>query len=228
MIKAVLFDLDGTILDSIDALWRAFNAGVTAFQFEPAPKERLLELMNRGTRLGEILGEIYPALRAETGAQVIDEIMVEIRKEYPARNEGEVGLTDGAVELLSQLRLRGLKMGVVTSRSMTPERLGFELRELKIAQFIDVVVTSAEARRKPAPDSILECLKRLEVLPEECILVGDSQADVIAGKAAGVRTVAVATGVADLPALAAESPDFIFDNLPSLADKLDIILGLTE
>jgi len=171
----------------------------------------------------QMLYQIYPHLITETGSPLIDEIMAEMRKGYPIYKE-QMGLIDGALELLDQLRLRGLKMGVVTSRSSAPERLGPELTRFGIAHFIDAVVTSAEARRKPEPDTVLECVKLLEVLPQECIFVGDSQADVIAGKAAGVKTVAVATGVAKLPVLAAESPDFIFDNLFSLMDKLDLIL----
>ena len=224
MIKAVIFDLDGTILDSLDAFWRAFNAGVATFKLRPVAKERLLALMNRGAGLAEILGEFYPALKAEP-ASLIEAIKVDIRKEYLARSEDEVELTSGAQEMLSHLRLRGLKIGVVTSRTMPPERQWCELTKLQVAHFIDVMVTGAKARRKPAPDTIIECLKRLELLPGECILVGDSQVDIIAGRAAGVRTVAVATGVTHLEALAAESPDFIFDNLHGFLDKLDLILG---
>ncbi len=225
MIKAVIFDLDGTMLDSIEALWRAFNAGVAAFNLEPVPKERLLDLMSKGVRLAKILSEAYPALRAETASPLVEEIMAEIRKRYLADGGGEVGLTSGAQELLNLLRLKGLKIGVVTSRSLPVERQWHELRKLGMAHFIDAMVTGSEARRKPAPDTVIQCLKSLEVLPEECIFVGDSQADMIAGKAAGVRTVAITTGVARSPALAAESPDFIFDNLLSLVGKLDLILS---
>lgn len=225
MIKAVIFDLDGTILDSLDAFWRAFNAGVATFKLEPVVKERLLVLMNRGASLAEILGDIYPALGAEAASLTVEGIMVEIRKEYLARSEDEVELTSGAQEMLSRLRLGGLKIGVVTSRTVIPEKGWRELTKLQVAHFIDVMVTGAKARRKPAPDTIIECLKRLELLPEECIFVGDSQVDIIAGRAAGVRTVAVATGVTRLQALAAELPDFIFDDLHGFLDKLDLILS---
>lgn len=224
MIKGVIFDLDGTILDSLDAFWRAFNAGVATFKLEPVAKERLLALMNRGASLAEILGDIYPGLRVEP-VSVIEEIKVEIRKEYLALSEDEVELTSGAKEMLSQLRLKGLKIGVVTSRSVPPDRGWRELTNLQVAHFIDVMVTGAKAKRKPAPDTVVECLERLELLPEECIFVGDSQVDIIAGRAAGVRTVAVATGVTDRQALASESPDFIFDNLPEFMGKLDLILS---
>ena len=116
-------------------------------------------------------------------------------------------------------------MGVVTSRSMAVEKLASELRELEIGHLMDVMVTSAEVKRKPAPDAIIKCLQYLDVAPEECVMVGDSQVDILAGKAAGVKTVAVATGVALLAALKTESPDFIFDSLHSLMSQLDVILA---
>lgn len=225
MIKGVIFDLDGTILDSIDALWRAFNAGVTAFKLAPVAKERLLGLMNLGRSLAEILGEIYPELRAESASSTVGCIMAEIKKNYLAQVTDEVRLSSGALELLDRLRVRGLRMGVVTSRSAPPEKLWNELERRQIAQFMKAVVTAAESRRKPAPDAVIECLKRLGLLPEECIFIGDSQADIRAGKAAGVRTVAVATGVSARRELEAESPDFVFDNLNCFVEKLDFILS---
>jgi len=127
--------------------------------------------------------------------------------------------------LLKLLKQRGLRIGVVTSRSMLAEKQWQELEELKVAHLVDAVVTASDSRKKPAPDTVIECLECLRVLPEECVIVGDSLADIIAGKAAGVKTVAVTTGVADLPTLTVESPDFIFDSLPSLISELDLVLG---
>ncbi len=225
MIKAVIFDLDGTLLDSIDVFWQAFNAGVATFKLKPVARECLLDLMDQGASLPEILSKVYPVLRAEPASTTVEKIMAEIKKEYLARSGGEVGLTSGAQELLSLLKSKGLKIGIVTSRAIPPEKQWRELRKLRMAHCIDAMVTGAENRRKPAPDTIIECLKRLELLSEECIFVGDSQVDIIAGKAAGVKTVAVTTGVSHIRALSAESPDFIFDNLLRFMDKLDFILS---
>ena len=219
-----MFDLDGTILDSIDVWWRAFNDGVAVFQLEPVPKERLMEFMNGGARLTEILVGFYPELGTEADSAMIGHIMEEIRKRYPTNSGAQVGLAIGALELLNLLKQRGLKIGVVTSRSIVAEKQWHELNQLKVAHLIDALVTASDSRRKPAPDTVIECLEHLEVRSEECVIVGDSLADVMAGKAAGVRTVAVTTGVADLPTLTAESPDFIFDSLPSLISKLDLVL----
>ena len=224
MIKAVMFDLDGTILDSIDAWWQAFNEGAAPFHLEPVPKERLLEFMNSGSKLAEILIGIYPELGPDPDSARIAEIMEEMRTKYPTNSGGKVDLIDGALDLLHLLKQRGLKIGVVTSRSLIAEKQWRELARLEVDHFFDCVVTAFDSRRKPAPDTVFECLGNFNVRPEECIIIGDSLADVIAGKAAGVKTVAVATGVSDLASLTAESPDFIFDNLVSLMDNIDLVL----
>ncbi len=225
MIKGVIFDLDGTMLDSIDAFWWAFNAAVVTFKLEPVAKERLLGLMNQGASLAEILSDIYPVLRTEPVSLKVQEIMAKIKEEFLAHSKDEVGLTSGAQELFSLLRLKGIKMGIVTSRAVAPEKQWHELRKLRVAYFIDAIVTGAEIPRKPAPDAIIECLKQLALLPEECIFVGDSQADMRAAKAAGVKSMAITTGVGGMEGLSAESPDFIFDNLLKFIDKLDFILS---
>jgi len=225
VVKGVIFDLDGTIVDSLEALWRAFNAGVTAFKLAPVAREPLFALMNIGKSLADILREIYPELRTESASSTISDIMSVIRNEYLAKGVSEVRLSNGAPEVLERLRARGLKIGIVTSRTVAPEKMWREFNRLQVAQLVDAVVTANESRRKPAPEPVIECLKRLKLHSEECIFVGDSQADMRAGKAAGVGTVAIATGVSSRQNLDAESPDFIFNNLPSFTEKLDYILS---
>lgn len=225
MVKGVIFDLDGTLLDSIDVLWQSFNTGVEAFGLEPTAKEQLMDSMNQGHSLADILREIYTELRTESASGTISGIMAEIKKAYRAQGVEKVSFSGGAKELLGLLKARGVRMGIVTSRSSSPERVCHELESRQMPHFIDAVVTAAEANRKPSPDAIIVCLKRLELLPEECIFVGDSQADIRAGKSAGVRTAAVATGVSARRELEAESPDFVFDNLHGFIDKLDFILS---
>lgn len=225
MIKAVIFDLDGTLIDSIGALCEAFDSGVKAFQLPPVSKERLLECIDRGERMPRIMSVLYPDLDLEEGSPLLTAIQTEIRKRYPGSNSEKVGLMPGARELLDAVKQRGLKMAVVTSRTMPVERLQNELKELEIADLMEAVVTSVDSKRKPAPDTIIKCLEMLGVTPGEAVMIGDSQVDLLAGKAAGVRVVAVATGVALPAVLAAGSPDFMFGNLFSLIDQLDLILA---
>ncbi len=227
MIKAVFFDLDGTILDTIDTYWQAFNAAVATFQLEAVSRKVLLPLMGLGYSLPEILCEIYPEVDFKPESAMLEGVRAEIRNAYLMHGGAKVELTSGAQELFGLLRERELKIGIVTSRSVTAERQWHELEKLQMAHFIDVVITGAEARRKPAPDTVIECLQKMGLSPEEAIFVGDSQADIIAAKAAGMKVVAVTTGVSDNQALLEESPDFIFDDLPELIVKLDSVLGST-
>ena len=220
-----MFDLDGTMLDSIDVWWQAFNDGVAVFQLEPVAKEPLMKVMNDGARLAEILVGFYPELGADGGSAKISKIMAGIRDMYPTNRGVQVDLALGAMELLILLKRKGLKIGIVTSRSMLAEKQWQELHKLEVAHLVDYVVTASSSRKKPAPDTLIECMEYLGVLPQECLIIGDSLADVEAGKVAGVKTVAVANGVADLPTLKAESPDFIFDSLVDLINQLDLVLG---
>jgi len=211
-IKGVVFDLDGTIIDSLEAYCRAFNDAVKQVGLEPVAKEKLAELLNRAFSLGQILQELFPSLEME----IIPPLMQEIRRSYIAVHEKHVPLQPGAKEAVSQLKERGFKIGVATGRMTSGERKWGELRRLGIAPFIDAVVTAAEAGPKPAPDSICQCVQELGLSPEECAYVGDSQADIIAGKAARVTTIAVASGVAARDLLSREQPDLVLDSLAEL------------
>ncbi|MFC2068215.1 HAD family hydrolase, partial [Chloroflexota bacterium] len=80
---------------------------------------------------------------------------------------------------------------------------------------------AAEVAAKPAPDGLIKCLRELGLSAEECIFVGDSSLDIMAGRAAGVRTVAIYNGVASKEALAEQEPDCILDDLSLLLPYLN-------
>lgn len=221
MIKAVLFDLDGTLLDTIDIFWQAFNTGVAMFHLEPVPRVRIMALMNRGEKLHLMMNDVYPGLNIEEGSPILAAMVAEIRKRF---NDGGVGLMKGARALLESVKSKGLRLGVVTARSVPQEKVMSELKALNIDHYFDVVMTSAGSKRKPAPDTVFKCVETMGVSCDECIIVGDSNADVVAGRAAGMKTVAVAAGVAFRHELLADSPDFIFSDLPSLMAGLDSVL----
>ena len=225
MIKGFIFDLDGTIVDSLDTLWRAFNFGVTTHKLEPVVQEQLFGLMNKGFGLADIVLEIYPALKGENGSAKVADIMVAIKEGYLAECEEGVTLNSAAERLFSLLREKGMKIGVATSRTVVPEKIWREFDRLHVTRYIDAVVTGRESPRKPSPESVTECLRRLEIAAEECIFVGDSQADIRAAKAAGVKVVAVASGVSTRGKLKNDLPDYIFNDLQSLVMKLDFILN---
>ena len=217
-IKGVIFDLDQTIIDSLGALTEAFNTGTRKFGLEPVTGERIAHFLDEGLRLGEILLELYPSVFEEDGKRQACGDM--IRKAYFELEPQKVLLKPGVKRTLQSLKARGVKIGIVTGRRSKGERKWLELRRLHIHQLVDVMVTGAEAAAKPAPDGVTKCIKELGLSAGECVFVGDSSIDILAGKKAGVRTIAVHTGVASKELLAEQGPDYVLADLNSLFSLL--------
>jgi len=217
-IKGVIFDLDETIIDSLGALTEAFNTGTREFGLEPVTGERIAHFLDEGLRLGEMLSELNPSVFAEDGKrQVCGDV---IRKAYSELEPQKVVLKPGVRRTLQSLKERGVKIGIVTGRKSKGERKWLELRRLNIHQFVDAMVTGAEAPAKPAPDGVTKCMKELGLSAEECVFVGDSSIDIMAGKKAGMRTIAVCTGVAGKELLVEHGPDYVLDDLNLLVSYL--------
>ncbi|MFC2008406.1 HAD family hydrolase [Chloroflexota bacterium] len=222
-IKGVIFDLDGTLIDTLEVYIKAFNRGIERFGLEPISREKLDTFLNQALALETILIEIFPATFQDNEAR--SQCLAEIVDAYLELQESDVSLRPGGMEVLSQLKETGVKIGIVTGRTTSGETKWLELRRLGIDRFIDCMVTGADAPRKPAPDGIIKCAQQLGLSPAECITVGDSQADIITGKAAGTITVAIAGGVATEEALRQEKPDYIISNLAQLPSLLSSYLN---
>ena len=127
-----------------------------------------------------------------------------------------VSLKPRVYQTLQSLKAMEFKIGIVTGRATKGEHKWSELRRLNISQFIDIIVTGFEALAKPAPDGLEMCIKELGLCAKDCVFVGDSRVDIIAGKKAGVRTIAVHSGVADKELLVQQQPDRVLADLSSL------------
>jgi len=214
-IKGVIFDLDGTLIDSLGTYTEAFNRGVRMFGLEPVTAEHIARFLDEGLRLSQMLLELSPSVFEEEGKRGICEN--EIRRAYVELEPKGVMLKPRVKRTLQLLKDRGMKIGIVTGRRSQGERKWLELRRLNIHRFIDAMVTGAEAPAKPSPDGLITCIQELGLSAEECVFVGDSRIDVMAGKRAGVRTIAVHSGVAGRELLAGQEPDCILADLKSLS-----------
>lgn len=219
-IEAVILDLDGTLFDSIGAYVRAFNRGVAAFGLPPASRRALVGFLTEGVPLEDILRRLYPE-RAAAEPDFPGRCRQAILEAYLRGERGEQALLPGARQLLEALRAHRLKVGVATGRLTQPEYEWGRFRELGLEALVDALVTPAEVpRRKPAPDVIVECARRLGVSPQRCLVVGDATADVAAARAAGACSVGVLTGVGSAEELRREGADWVVEDLRSLADLL--------
>jgi phosphoglycolate phosphatase len=216
-IKGVIFDLDGTLIDSLETYTQALNQGIQRFNLAPVSKEALASLLNRAVPLEQIIEQLFPTQFKDRQERL--DCIKEIVKAYQ-KLEQNVSLKPGAAQVLSSLKEMGLKVGIVTGRTTSGEQKWLEPRRLHIDQFIDVIITGADAERKPAPEGIIKCAQELGLSTEECVFVGDAQSDIITGKAAGVMTIAISTGVAQEGTLSQEGPDAIVDSLAELLSRI--------
>ena len=218
-IKGVIFDLDGTLIDSLVAYRMAFNRSVERYNLKPIDIRELTDFLNQFLSLEELLKNLYPSLNPED----IQEFMLEMKNEFIALSKDYITLKPHARDVLLLLKNQGMKIGIATGRMSRGDGKWRELKNLNIDSFVDTVVTAGETKPKPDPASLIKCAEELDLSLDECVFVGDSRADVIAGKSAGVKIIAVPTGVASRDQLAEEMPDFMLDSLYQLTDKIKSI-----
>ena len=188
MTKAVLFDIDGTLIDSNDAHARAWVAALAEAGHE-VPFERVRPLIGMGG--DRVLPELVPGLSDDTEpGKSITKRRLEIFKE---RELPHLRPTRGARELLAAVQSRGARIVMATSAK------GAELKDLlavgDFEPFIDDASTSDDAdSSKPAPDIVAASLKKAGVAANEAVMVGDTKYDVEAAHNADVKCVALLCG----------------------------------
>ena len=188
MLGAVLFDLDGTLIDSAPDLAGAANAMRLHRGLPALPFDHFRPMVGSGAR-----GMVGVALQVTPGDPGFDSLREEFLDRYEARLTRESRVFAGMLPVLDALDLLALPWGIVTNkiaRYTTPVVHG-----LGLASRAAVVISGdSTAYAKPHPAPLLEAARCIGVPPASCLYVGDDLRDVQAGHAAGMRTVAVAWG----------------------------------
>lgn len=203
---AVLFDLDGTLVDSIELLVASMEYAYEGRSLRP-PLEEWLALI--GTPLDKMLA------RWAKDADDVQLLRARYREHQLAKHDEMIKLYPGMVETVRTLHAAGHPLAVVTSKLEVGAR-----RALKFAQIEDcfdvVVGIDHTERHKPEPEPVWHALERLGMPRERAMFVGDSTHDMEAGRAAGVTTVAVLWGPYTRAQLEPTAPDHFVDDFPAL------------
>jgi phosphoglycolate phosphatase len=187
-VEAVLFDLDGTVVDSAPDLAGAVNDMRRARGLADAPYERLRAMVGSGAR--GLVGEAF-------GVVPGDSAFLELRDEFLARYESrltqQTRVFEQVAPLLDALDEKAVLWGIVTNKAM---RYADPLaRALGLFDRAAVVIAGdTTPHSKPHPEPLLEAARRLQIDPARCLYVGDDLRDVQAGRAAGMRTAVVTWG----------------------------------
>ncbi len=201
-----LFDIDGTLLDSAVDICGAVEYVLAS---TPEPQQRSFEYLKGfiGLHLIDLFQDVYP----DYSAAQIDELIQLYRTNYLSRGHTQTKIYPGVAEGLAALG--GRKATATTKGSPTTRAV---LEQFGLIQYFDHVQGTDGFPCKPAPDVVLAALAALGARPEDCLFVGDSPADMEAGRRAGVRTCAVRYGYGKADELAKWSPDYWVADLREL------------
>jgi HAD superfamily hydrolase (TIGR01549 family) len=183
--KCVIFDLDGVLVDTVNAWLRIHREAVKKFVKNPPSEKEIDRLVYTPT--SEFVDRMLPE-----GSEDREKISSKMHDYIQDRMENTVMLKsikekEGAKHLLLSLKQEKIKIGIVTNNE---RRLAEKMLESStLIDFLDVIVTKDDVlNTKPHPEPLLKALMQLNCKSEDCLFLGDTEADVIAGKAAGVVT----------------------------------------
>lgn len=200
-----LFDLDGTLLDSAEDICGAVQQVLSPHVEKPLPFDYLKSFI--GLHLDACFSEVLPHFTREGK----DELVQAYRTNYPLRRHAGTRLYPGALEAVSAL---GGKKGTATTKGTPTTRAVLE--QFGLLPYFDHVQGTDGFPCKPAPDVLRRSMEALNAQPGECLMVGDSPADMEAARAAGVKVCAVRYGYGDPEQLARWEPDFWVSDLREL------------
>lgn len=208
-VNTLLFDLDGTLIDTNELIISSFLH--TLDHYYP-------EKYKRADAIQFIGPPLYDTFVAIDEARV-DEMITTYRKHNLSHHDQLVTEFEGVFETVESLHKMGYKLGIVTTKLRGTVNMGLKLT--KLDQFFDVVVTLDDVKNaKPDPEPIEKALALLGSSPEETIMVGDNHHDILAGQNAGTKTAGVAWSLKGIDYLQSFKPDYM---LHSMNDLLTIL-----
>ncbi len=213
---ALVFDLDGTLVDSVGSVAAAVNAAVAAEGLLPLTIEQTKE------HVGEGALHMISSVLASGGLTLDDALVQRCVERYIAAYLDDPAthtrIFPGVVEVLEEFRRSGITMGVCTNK---PGALANAvLHHLRLSRFFCAVVSPDDTEhRKPDGRHIHATLREMKVFDKVAILIGDSETDVLAGSDAGLKTILLTHGYRRGP-IAEERADIVIDHFADLPDAV--------
>jgi pyrophosphatase PpaX len=210
-ITTVLFDLDGTLINTNDLIISSFLH--TLNHYYPNQYKEIDVLPFMGPPLEESFGGLNP--------EKVDEMCAYYRAYNHEHHDELVTEFEGVYETVETLYKQGYKLAIVSTKVRDVVLKGLDL--MKLRPFFEVVITLDEVENaKPHPEPIEKALKELGASPQEAIMVGDNHHDILAGKNAGVLSAGVAWSAKGREHLAQYEPDVMLETMPDLLEVVGV------
>lgn len=200
--QTIIFDLDGTLLDTLDDLHDSVNAALEKNGFPGRGREEVRQFLGNGIR--NLVEKSMPEGASIAAADVVFE---DFKAHYIKHCEDKTKPFDGMMELLRELREKGYRMAIVSNKA---DQAVKELAEKYFKGYISVAIGEREGvKRKPEPDSVFEAMRLLEAEKETSIYIGDSEVDRATAKNAGLPCVLVTWGFRTEELLHSLEPEYL-------------------
>ncbi len=205
----IIFDLDGTLVNSIPDLTDAINHVCTTKQLKPFTEEQVAQFVGGGVT--HLIERAFNIDKSQAG---FDDYYHTFLKYYESHHSKLSYLYNDVINTLKYFKSK--KMAILSNKMQAFTRQ--IIKDFNIDQYFDLVIGATdELAKKPSPEAIHYILRKLNTLPEKAVLVGDSEPDIVAAKNAGIRSIAVTYGYRSEQQLSVLKPDFVIDTIDELA-----------
>ena len=220
-VNTVIFDMDGTVLDTLEDLTVSVNYVLSKFNMPEHSEEEYRKFFGNGIKYA-----LKCAVTEETAEEVIEEMLPIFREHYNEHCLDRTKPYDGIIELMSMLKANGYKMAIVSNKIDSAVK---ELNDRFFSEYVDVAIGEKPGiKRKPAPDTVLAALDELGSKKEAAVYIGDSEVDLQTALNSELPCISVLWGFRDKDFLIskgasvfAETPEEVYDILKKIGDTFN-------
>ncbi|MFX0004468.1 MAG: HAD family hydrolase [Candidatus Hodarchaeota archaeon] len=228
--KGIIFDLDGVIYDITEAIKKAVDDGIEKYQLENVHRDDVMEEIAhlieeiQNYPVPKILLNSFELLKVQflEGLSFFKKLRIAIFlfNQFNKYKEAESTIFKGVDNLIKKLA-KNVKLAILTNnKSQYAEEV---LEKFDLSEYFDTIIGFNDVTEvKPNPEGILKILEKWKLNPSDAIFIGDMTTDVDAGKAAKVKMICVASGLAQKQTLLDHKPDILVDNTENLVDLFNI------
>lgn len=210
---SVIFDLDGTLLDTLDDLWASVNYSLAKNGFPVREKEEVRSFLGNGAKV-----LIEKSLPPGSSKEDVEQVLSTFRPYYLLHAMDTTRPYPGVIEALATLKGREIKTAIVSNK---PDTAVQELYSSLFKDVVDIAIGECgDVRRKPYPDMVFKALHLLGSSPEDSVYVGDSEVDFLTSCNCGTRFIGVSWGFRGRPFLEGIGVDVIIDKAEEILKKV--------
>ncbi len=203
-IKAIVFDLDGTLLNTLTDLSVSVNYMLDKYGFPSRTEKEVRSFLGSGIRV--LVEKALP----DEHKGMLDECLKVFKTHYDVHKDDNTAPYDGVIEMLASVKAAGYKSAIVSNKYDAAVQ---ELKDKTFTGLIDFALGEGNGiKTKPAPDGVWLALGKLGVSKEESVYIGDSEVDLLTAKNAGLKCIAVTWGFRDRDELVKNGAEYIADS----------------